>query len=353
MPKTMELSEFLTEETKALLDFIYDGVYVVDTERRILFWSRGAELVTGHLADEVVGKCCRDNILNHIDEGGKLLCLDDCPLTVCMRERRREERKIFPLHRSGHRVPTMTHVAPIKDKAGGVIGAIEVFRDISAEEKYNILQRKFEKLIAQYVSKKTYESVLDAASKDGVSTAAMKDLSVLFMDIVGFTTLSEKRKPGEIVDILNQLFSVTAHIIHQHTGDIDKFIGDCVMAVFIDAQDAVDAAKDILASGLPGLNKALRDKGFSPVQVRIGINSGQVLQGDIGSESRKDMTVIGDVVNTASRVEGAADPGGFLVSESAFSRLRKPEEFEFAKEIPLKGKSAPVRLFRLRSGHAS
>lgn len=340
------LSQFLTPETKALLDFIYDGVYVVDLDRRILFWNRGAELMTGWPREEVVGRCCRDGLLCHIDEAGRLLCQDECPLTRSMAQMKRIEEKVFPRHHSGHRFPTRTHVAPVKDASGKVVGAIEVFRDISAEEQHRVLQEKFDKLIKQYVSKTTYESVREAAAKEGAPTAALKDLTVLFMDVVGFTTFSEQRPPEEVVELLNELFSVSAHVIRQRSGDIDKFIGDCVMAVFIDAQDAVDAARDILGTALPALNKARAERGLPPVRTRVGINSGRLVQGDIGGGDRKDMTVIGDVVNTASRVEGAADPGSFLVSESTYSRLRRPEEFEFAKELTLKGKSAPVRLFR-------
>ena len=342
-----ELQKILSKETKDLLNSIFDGVYIVDTERRITFWNMGAEKITGYTGEEVIGKFCKDDILNHIDENGTLVCTEDCPLSKVIESGEPVEEKIYPLHKSGNRFPTNTHIGPIRNEASKIIGAIEVFRDITADEKLHTMERKFSKLIKQYVSDATYDSVLKTVKDEGnLLTATMKDLTVLFMDIVGFTALSEKHSPEEIVESLNLYFSVSSHVIRQHTGDIDKFIGDCLMAIFIDAKDAVDAAKEIVQNSIPSLNNALNSKGLPKITVRIGINSGKLIQGDIGSDERKDMTVIGDVVNTASRVEGAAEPGNFLISESTLSRLDTSYEFEFYKEILLKGKTIPIKLYR-------
>ena len=211
-----ELQIFLSKETKDLLNFIFDGVYIVDTERRIEFWNMGAEKITGYLAEEVVGKFCKDDILNHIDENGTLICTEDCPLTKVIESGQPVEEKIYPLHKSGNRFPTSTHIGPIRNKGGKIIGAIEVFRDISYEEKLNIMERKFSKLIKQYVSDATYESVRKAAEEEiNFLTATMKDLTVLFMDIVGFTTMSEKYTPEEIV--VNPKFILLCFLSHYKT----------------------------------------------------------------------------------------------------------------------------------------
>jgi PAS domain S-box-containing protein len=342
----MTLEDLLVPESKILLDFIYDGVYVVDRGRRILFWNRGAEAITGHRAKDVMGRCCRNGILNHIDENGRRLCGAFCPLTRTMATGERVEEKIYPLHKAGHRFATKTHVAPVRDGAGRIIGAIEVFRDISAEERFRALKEKFDKLIQRYVSKTTYASVVKASSKDGGPKAATKDLTVLFLDVVSFTAFSEKYPASRVVEMLNMLFSLCARAIAEHSGDIDKYIGDCVMAVFVEAQDAADAARAIQAETMPKLNKALKFLGLPGIKVRIGISSGRLIQGDIGSSERKDMTVIGDVVNTASRVENAAEPGSFLISESTYSRLSRPEEFVFHQAVSLKGKGRPVRVYK-------
>ncbi len=344
-----ELKAFLTPETRMLLDFIFDGVYIVDTKREIVFWNKGAEKLTGYSSADVTGKRCRDNVLNHIDGNGDLMCVRDCPLVKAMEGGQSVSEKVYPLHKSGHRFPVSTHVGPVRNKAGKIIGGIEVFRDISAQEQLHTQERKFRKLIKQYVSRTTYDSVLTAVTQDGAVTAGLKDMTVFFMDIVGFTTLSEIHPPEKIVEVLNSFFSLSSYIIRQHTGDIDKFVGDCAMAVFIDAQDAVNAAKEVIRQGLPGLNKALNARGLPEITVRIGINSGRLVQGDIGSAERKDMTVIGDVVNTASRVEKESVPGTFMITESTLARLGTPQEFELAKELLLKGKTTPIRLYALKS----
>ncbi len=348
-----ELQAFLTEKTKNLLNFIFDGVYIVDTKRQICFWNKGAEKITGYTAEEVTGRCCRDNILNHIDENGMLMCFTDCPLAKTMRSGQFMEAKVYPLHKSGHRFPVSTHIGPIRGSAGNIIGGIEVFRDISVEEKLHNQERKFRKLIKQYVSDTTYESVSNAVSNNAAVSARLKDLTVFFMDIVGFTTLSEMHPPEKVIAVLNFFFSLSSHIIRKHTGDIDKFVGDCAMAIFIDAQDAVNAAKEVIREGLPALNKTLNSKGLPEIRVRIGINSGKLVQGDIGSDERKDMTVIGDVVNTASRVESESEPGNFMITESTLARLDNPGEFEFSKELVLKGKLSPIKLYRLKQDGGS
>ncbi len=346
MSKALEI--FLIEDVRNTLDFIYDAVYVVDTNREIVFWNKAAEKLTGFLKEEVMSKNCGDNILNHIDENGLLVCNDDCPLTTAIEHNCSIERKLFPLHKDGSRLTVSTHINPITNAEGEVIGAIEVFRDISHIEKLRIMQEKFEKLIKQYVSDSTFDSVKHSIEHESATIAVSKDLTIFFMDIVKFTTMSEKEPAENIVRILNLFFNTTSLIIKNNLGDIDKFIGDCIMAVFTDANDAVKAAETIIDIGMPSLNETLKMKGLPQIQVRIGINSGVLIQGDIGSQSRKDLTVIGDVVNTASRVEGAAPTGDFLISESTYSRLEDQSRFVFEKELLLKGKTEPVKLFRIK-----
>ncbi|MBF0410424.1 MAG: PAS domain-containing protein [Candidatus Riflebacteria bacterium] len=343
-----EMKEFLNEKTKELLNSMFDGVYIVDTFRKIVFWNKAAEKITGYKAHDVIGKSCRDNILNHIDENGNLLCVDSCPLQKSMDCACGCQGKVYPMTYSGQRITVSTNIGPIRDDTGKIIGGIEVFRDITSEEKLAIIQEKFQKMIKQYVSDSTFDSVINSVDQKAVFTAGMKDLTVFFMDICNFTTMSEQMIPQDIVKLLNIFFANTSVVIKNNCGDIDKFIGDCIMATFVDAQDAVNVAKTITLTGISELNKSLNSMGLPSIKVRIGINSGNLVQGDIGSETRKDFTVIGDVVNTASRVESAAEQGSFLISESTLARLDKKNEFEFVKEILLKGKTTPIKLFKLK-----
>ncbi len=328
-----------------VLDDIYDGVYIVDSRRQILFWNKGAERITGYRAEEVIGKWCGDNILCHIDEDGALLCRDECPLTETLRTGARFEQKVYPLHKSGRRFPTKTHIAPILDEAGNIIAAIEVFRDISQEEELRLIQEKFRKLIAKYVSHATIEEVTAQARGLEEQRTRVKDLTVLYLDVVGFTAFSEDHTPEDAVTLLNEIFGICEVISTQAHGDIDKFIGDCIMAVFIDANDAVQAAESILTA-LEQLNVARQDRGLDGIAIRIGINSGMVIQGDVGTSERKDLTVIGDVVNTAARIQTLAKPGKVYVSEATVSRLSEPGCFECAGEAEVKGRKQKIRIFR-------
>lgn len=114
---------------KKLLDNLYDGVYFVDSERKITYWNRGAERITGYAAADVVGKLCSDNLLMHSDKNGKPLCLCRCPVSESMAEGRERTCEVFLRHKNGHRVPVSVRVSPIIDAAGGVAGAVEIFND--------------------------------------------------------------------------------------------------------------------------------------------------------------------------------------------------------------------------------
>ncbi len=116
-----------------LLDSIFDGVYFVDAERTITYWNRGSESLTGYSAEEAVGRHCYDNFLVHVDETGCALCTNGCPLTSTIRDGQRREADVFLRHKLGHRVPVCVRVAPITDDSGRIIGAVEVFSDVSAK----------------------------------------------------------------------------------------------------------------------------------------------------------------------------------------------------------------------------
>jgi diguanylate cyclase (GGDEF)-like protein/PAS domain S-box-containing protein len=115
-----------------LVDEMSDGVYFVDRARRITYWSRGAERLTGYRAVEVVGARCRDGMLNHVDQDGEELCGTNCPLLATIRDGRTREAHVFMHHADGHRQPVWVRAAPLRDEAGKITGAVEVFSDDSA-----------------------------------------------------------------------------------------------------------------------------------------------------------------------------------------------------------------------------
>ncbi len=330
------------------LNNLYDGVYVVNPQRVILFWNKAAEAMTGYSAEEVTGKSCKDDILNHIDENGVLICRSACPILKAIACKGSSAAKVYPKTKAGKRFPVETHVSTVQDEDGSVVAAIEVFRDISHQEEYRIMQEKFNSLIRKYVSTTTYSDILERVQSDSQQgKPRILDLTVLYLDVVNFTGFSEKNPPQAVVNLLNDLFGICDVITRECFGDIDKFIGDAIMAVFNDANDAVRSAIRILDSGIPELNKVRQENGDEPIAIRIGINSGLVLQGDVGTIDRKDLTVIGDTVNTAARVEKASLPNRLMISEATLSRLSKElyTQFVFHHSVELKGKSEPIRLF--------
>jgi diguanylate cyclase (GGDEF)-like protein/PAS domain S-box-containing protein len=133
----LTLLENWTEEkalqfSKTILDDVSDGVYFVDIDRRILFWNRGAERLTGFDRADVLGKHCADNILNHVDEAGTQLCVSSCPLSKAMCEGTCEGANVFLRHKDGHRKPVSVSVRPVCDSSGQIAGAVETFHDINS-----------------------------------------------------------------------------------------------------------------------------------------------------------------------------------------------------------------------------
>ena len=118
-----------------LLDSVYDGIYFVDTHRKITYWNKGAERLTGFPAAEAVSKRCFDNFLMHLDQAGCALCLEGCPLDKTIADGKCREAEVFLRHKLGHRVPVRIRVAPIKAEDGSITGAVQIFSDISAIKK--------------------------------------------------------------------------------------------------------------------------------------------------------------------------------------------------------------------------
>ena len=114
----------LDDVEQAVMDNLYDGVYYVDLGRRIHYWNRGAERLTGYADADVIGQFCFDNILNHVDGSGTTLCRSFCPLAATMRDGGPREAEVFLRHRKGHRVPVQVRTTPVRSRDGTVIGGV-------------------------------------------------------------------------------------------------------------------------------------------------------------------------------------------------------------------------------------
>jgi diguanylate cyclase (GGDEF)-like protein/PAS domain S-box-containing protein len=115
-----------------LLDNLFDGVYFVDLDKRITFWNKGAERITGYLKSEVSGFCCAENILRHVDDDGRELCVEGCPLSATVSDGKIREANVYLHHKKGHRVPVSVRTSPVRDDFGNVVGAVEIFADNSS-----------------------------------------------------------------------------------------------------------------------------------------------------------------------------------------------------------------------------
>jgi len=177
------------------------------------------------------------------------------------------------------------------------------------------------------------------------SYAEKKIVTVLFADIVGFTSLCEKLTPDEIGEKLNHYFEDIWKTVKKFGGDIDKFVGDAVLVLFGTPHCYEDDAVRALYCALEMVENG-RKHNF---ELRVGINTGEVLQVMLGSSERMEFTVVGDVVNTASRIQNLAEPGEILVGEKTFLDTGEFFEFEVKKDVKLKGKSEPITLYRLKS----
>jgi class 3 adenylate cyclase len=195
----------------------------------------------------------------------------------------------------------------------------------------------------------------DLLTKDISIGGARKQVTVFFSDIRGFTSLSERQSPEQVVAMLNEYFAVMVKIIVEHGGVVDKFIGDAIMAVWgaprctgRDMERALSASLAMRAA-LAELNDRRRARNEDPLLIGMGLHCGSAISGTIGSDERMEYTVIGDTVNITSRVESSSKVYGedILVTETLTTGLHQSFAFESVGEINVKGKLEPLRLFKV------
>ena len=212
---------------------------------------------------------------------------------------------------------------------------------LQAMEENNILKMYVDQDVIRFMSSKEYDS--------SVLASESIDATVLFVDLCGYTAMSEKHSPEQVVRVLNKYFDLMVQEIEHHGGQVDKFMGDCVMAIFRNDNHLDHALEAALAmrERFSDITEEELD-GYKP-EIAIGINSGVMVSGNIGSESLKrlDYTVIGDIVNTAQRFQAAADPGQIAISEEIYQLRNKSFQCEEIGEVELKNKSKPVRLYNV------
>jgi adenylate cyclase len=215
-------------------------------------------------------------------------------------------------------------------------------------------KRKMKRLFGQYVSKDVYEQLVSNPALARLG-GQRRQMTVLFSDIRGFTTVSEKGEPEAIVRTLNEYFTRMVDIVFRHKGTLDKFVGDMVMALFgapLDdadhAEHAVDAALDMLEE-LQRLNERWMAEGRPALDIGIGVHTGPMIAGNIGSEAIMSYTVIGDSVNLGARLESLNKNYGTRIIISDATRAALPDRYVFRPlgDVVVKGKTQPVAIFEV------
>ncbi|MEK8126324.1 adenylate/guanylate cyclase domain-containing protein [Paenibacillus filicis] len=232
-------------------------------------------------------------------------------------------------------------------------GLLAYLGNISMKTYFETKQKNYiTKQFGRYISPDLVKEIANSEQEiqlGGIS----KELTILFLDVRGFTPLSERLKPEEVVDFLNLMFNLITERALENHGTIDKFIGDAAMILYnapLDVEHhpyyAVKTAFEI-QKGMEKVRADVLEKYGVTIAVGIGINTGDVVVGNIGSYLRVDYTAIGDNVNTAARIESNTQPNQVLVSEVTYELTKEYFDYNYAGEKLMKGKSIPLKLYEV------
>ncbi len=241
------------------------------------------------------------------------------------------------------------------DELGQLASSIRrMAEDLQAGEEEIAKEAALRGDLSRFLSKELVDAIVEG--KHPLSLGGSRaEVTVLFADVVAFTPLAESRPAEEVVELLNELFSMLSEIVFRHEGMVDKFIGDCIMAVWGAAAPQEDnaaravAAADDMMRFLETAADEWRENYDVEIRLGIGINSGEAIVGNVGSNKRMEFTVIGDVVNVASRLESIARPNQVLMSAATRARMGDAFEVRSLGEHNLTGRKERTEVFELET----
>lgn len=237
-------------------------------------------------------------------------------------------------------------ISAVAAQTAVTVETVKAHKRLAREE---VARANYSRFMPEYVVKQLLDNP-DSFKLGGVNQI----ITVLFADIRGFTAFSEKEKPEKVVGLLNRYFSAMSEIIFAHGGTLDKYIGDGLMAIFgapnATPEDAKNAVKTAVTmqKRLTTLNKELESEGFRPINIGIGLHTGEATIGYIGSEQRSEYTAIGDTVNLASRLESNARGGQILVSEATAKASGNLFHLTACEPLVVKNRLQSVTLFEVK-----
>ena len=284
-----------------ILDSMDNGVIALDFEGRIITFNAAAARILGVSAESALGKYYPEIFfgLEGNDE------FNDVLINVIYTRQTHMYQEVQFVSEEGDAVPLGINSSLLKDEQGAEYGVVSVFSDLSEVKKRQFLQDT----LTRYVTKQVVDLILDNPESI-ILDGEEREATVLFADIRSFTSLSEKMEPKELVQMLREYFTLLVEAVFAFQGTVDKFIGDSIMAIFgapsPQSNHAERAVRTALAmkKALVTFNDRRNQQGKDSIHIGVGINTGEMVVGNIGSEQRLEYTAVGDAVNLASRLEG-------------------------------------------------
>ena len=354
----------------AILDGLPDAVFAIDSEGKVVAWNRAIASMTGVAAEEMLGKGNYEyslpfylgerrpvlvDFLTASDEviAGKYLIRHEGNVLT-------GEVKIFV---KGRPIYAHARACPLYDADGRIVGGIEIIRDLtehnrlmeelaaakaSAEESKEFIRRVF----GRYLSDEVVGTLLE--TPEGLALGGeSREVSVMMADLRGFSSLAEHLAPTEVIKLLNKFLGTMAEIIAKHGGTVDEFIGDAILGIFGAPARREDHARRAVACAvemqlaMQDVNRFNTAEGLPQIEIGIGLNSGEVVVGNIGSELRSKYGVVGRNVNLASRIEAYTIGGQILVSDATLAAAGSDIRIDHAMEVLPKGSVKPIRIHQV------
>ncbi len=329
-------------EIKSYMEDIFasvdSGILTTDLAAAITTWNRAAEEILGLPLQEAKGR----RFYELFDERpGRELC--SVVLKAIKEEARLRDYEINCILPCRGHVTLKLQVTPLKDARQKTIGATMVVEDLTEERR---LQQTLNRYLAPSV---VQEALRMAATGQFPLGGTRRVMSILFADVRGFTSFSERVAPEELVDILNAHLTVAARAILEQGGTLDKFMGDAVMALFNVPVPQPDHALRAVRAALEMQRRIaeMERKGRPSFRFGVGVHVGEAVAGNIGSPERLDYTAIGDAVNLAKRLQENAKGGQVLLSHMAYREVAPWVEVRPLGAIFVKGREEPVEVYEL------
>ncbi len=327
-----------------ILHSMNNGVVGLDFHGKIISFNQAAASILGFQVEEVMGKTYFEVFFDY--PGNETM--NDVVLQAIHETLPEAYTEIEFLKRDGKKVPLGLMTSLLKDTDDSELGVLMVFHNLTEIQRYTSLKDMF----SRYVAKEIVERISDSGEQVTLH-GEKREVSILFSDIRGFTSMTERLEPTEVVSILNAYFSCMIDVIYQYEGTLDKFLGDGIMCIFgapiEQADHASRAARAALAmkKALVLFNKHQLEQGQHTLEVGIGINSGDAVIGNVGSEKRMEYTAIGDNVNLASRLQSIARGGQILISDSTYNAIKPHALVDTLSPVKVKGKIQEIQIYEL------